>query len=134
MRILSDYCSTYLPHIVVNRIYPETPIRRSGTAPVAVTSPHFGTLALSPSPHSPAVNLSPSQSHPATTFHTQIRAASPLAHLSAPSIKTPPPLAHLSAPFIKTPQQIVADLDSVLEIGTFYIVTRGREPGIYTDW
>jgi Caulimovirus viroplasmin len=117
VRIPSDYYSTYLPHIVV---HPETPIRRSGAAPVVVTSPHFGTFAPPSSPHSPAVNHSPSQSHPATTFHTQIRAASPLAYLSAPSIKTP--------------QEIVADLDSILEIGTFYIVTRGREPGIYTDW
>jgi Caulimovirus viroplasmin len=35
---------------------------------------------------------------------------------------------------IKTPQQVVDDLVSISDKGTFYIVMKGREPGIYTDW
>jgi hypothetical protein len=92
--------------IAVNRNNPQS---RSGAHPVAVTSPRFGTQALAPTP-SPSVNASLSP------FYT----ASPRAYLNVPSSKTP--------------QQVVADLASVSDIGTFYIVTKGREPGIYTDW
>jgi hypothetical protein len=94
--------------IAVNRNNPES---RSGAPPVAspITSHRFGTQALAPTP-SPSVNDSLS------IFYT----VSPRAYPNVPSYKTP--------------QQVVADLASVLDIGTFYIVTKGREPGIYTDW
>jgi hypothetical protein len=44
------------------------------------------------------------------------------------------PPAHLDAPSFKTPQQVAANLVSIPDMGTFYIITKGREPGIYTDW
>lgn len=101
--------------IAVNRNNPETPTCRSGVA-----SPHFGTLAQPPSPCSPFVNPSLSKGHPATTFDTENHAASPPANLNVSSIKTP--------------KEVAADLVSVSNMGSFYIVTKGREPGIYTDW
>lgn len=61
-----------------------------------------------------------SKGHPATTFDTENHAASPPAYLNASSIKTP--------------QEVAADLVSVSDIGSFYIITKGREPGIYTNW
>ena len=93
--------------IAVNRNSPNTP-------------PRFSTLAPLPSLHSPSVNPSLSQRHPATTIHTANHSA------------LPPPT--INAPSIKTPQQVEAELVSMLEMGTFYIVTKGREPGVYTDW
>ena len=95
----------------MNRNNSESPspkYSRSGS----VSSLPFGTLAPSLS--------STSNGYPAAIFHTQNYAASPPMYLNAPSIKTP--------------QEVQADLVSSPDIGTFYIVTKGREPGIYTDW
>ena len=47
---------------------------------------------------------------------------------------TASPPVHLNVPSLKTPRQVVIDLASISDTGTFYIVTKGREPGIYTDW
>jgi hypothetical protein len=94
----------------------ETPAAaRSGAPPVAVASPRFATLSPPPSLYSPSVNPSLSLGQPPATFHTENHSASPPAYL-------------------KTPEQVVADLLSISNVGTFYIVTKGREPGIYTDW
>lgn len=94
--------------ISVNMNTPQTPTRRSGThAP-----PLYSYLPSSLS-----------QGHLASTIHTENHAALPTAHLDAPSES------------IKTPQQVTDDLLSISDVGpSFYIVTRGREPGIYTDW
>ena len=100
----------------VNRNNLETPTysSRSGAPPVAVASPRFSTLAPLPLPFSPSVNPSP------FIGHTKNLAASPPSYLNDPSIKTP--------------QQVMDDLVSISNTGTFYIVTKGQEPGIYTDW
>ena len=119
----STYCITMIAIpltfdlIAVNRKSPNTP---TSVVPRAVALPRFSTLAPPSSPCSPFVNPSLSQRHLTTTFHTENHSV------------LPPPT--LNAPSIKTPQQVEADLGSISEMGTFYIVTKGREPGIYTDW
>ena len=51
-----------------------------------------------------------------------------------PSPRSPSAPAYRNVATFRTPEEVASDLDSLPDMGTFYIVTKGREPGIYTDW
>jgi Caulimovirus viroplasmin len=52
----------------------------------------------------------------------------------SPSPRSPSAPAYRNVTTFRTPQEIGSDLDSFPDTGPFYIVTKGREPGVYTDW
>lgn len=52
----------------------------------------------------------------------------------SPSPHSPSAPAYRNVTPFRTPQEVESDLGSSPDMGPFYIVTKGREPGIYTDW